>query len=106
MYGFRTEKEVPMSIVIVGGNERMERQYSDLCKAYSCKAKVFTKNSGKMKCIGSPDLIVVFTSTVSHKMLRSVEAETKGQNVNIVHSPSASMSALKSILNAHVGAMA
>ncbi len=32
-----------MSVVIVGGNERMERQYADLCKEYSCKAKVFTK---------------------------------------------------------------
>ena len=92
-----------MSIVIVGGNERMERRYADLCKAYSCKAKVFTKNSGSMKCIGSPDLIVVFTDTVSHKMLRSVERETKGQNVPVVHSRTSSMSALKSILNTHVG---
>ena len=95
-----------MSIVIVGGNERMERQYSDLCKAYSCKAKVFTKNSGNMKCIGRPDLIVVFTSTVSHKMLRSMEQETKGQDVRVVHSRTASMSALRSILDPHVGAIA
>lgn len=95
-----------MSIVIVGGNERMERQYADLCKSYSCKAKVFTKSSGSMKCIGSPDLIVVFTGTVSHKMLRSVQAETKGQNVPIIHCHSSSMAALKNVLNTHVGATA
>ncbi len=95
-----------MSIVIIGGNERMERQYSDLCKSYSCKAKVFTKNAGNMKCVGSPDLIVVFTGTVSHKMLRSVQHETKGKNVPVVHCHSSSMSALRSVLNEHVGAIA
>ncbi len=30
-----------MSVVIVGGNERMIRQYEQLCKSYSCKAKVY-----------------------------------------------------------------
>ena len=32
-----------MSIVIVGGNERMVSQYEDICKGYWCKAKVFAK---------------------------------------------------------------
>ena len=32
-----------MSIVIIGGHERMETQYKDICKKYKCKAKVFTK---------------------------------------------------------------
>ena len=32
-----------MSIVIVGGNERMVCQYEDICKGYGCKAKVFAK---------------------------------------------------------------
>lgn len=53
-----------MSVVIVGGNERMERQYADLCKEYSCKAKVFTKIKGSMRNIGNPDLIILFTNTV------------------------------------------
>ena len=35
-----------MSVVIVGGNERMERQYKDLCQQYRCHAKVYTKESG------------------------------------------------------------
>ena len=29
-----------MSVVIVGGNERMERQYKELCQQYRCHAKV------------------------------------------------------------------
>lgn len=32
-----------MSVVIVGGNECMVRQYKNLCKEYSCRAKVLQK---------------------------------------------------------------
>lgn len=57
-----------MSVVIVGGNECMVRQYKDLCKEYKCRAKVFTKMTAEMRNkIGSPDLMVLFTRTMSHK---------------------------------------
>lgn len=36
-----------MSICIIGGNERMERQYVNICKKHNCKAKVFTMNERK-----------------------------------------------------------
>ena len=32
-----------MSVVIVGGNERMAAQYEEICRCYGCKAKVFAK---------------------------------------------------------------
>ena len=68
-----------MSIVIVGGNERMVCQYEDICKGYGCKAKVFAKEKGAMKKkIGAPDLMILFTGTVSHKMVNcAVEEERK-----------------------------
>ena len=57
-----------MSIVIIGGNERMVCQYTDICKDYGYKAKVFPKENGAIrKKIGCPDLMVLFTNTVSHK---------------------------------------
>ena len=60
-----------MSVVIVGGNERMVCQYEDICKGFGCKAKVFAKEKGAMKKkIGVPDLMILFTSTVSHKMVK------------------------------------
>lgn len=31
-----------MSVVIVGGHDRMVTQYKKICKEYHCKAKVFT----------------------------------------------------------------
>lgn len=38
-----------MSVVIVGGNDRMVRQYKDLCEEYSCSAKVFTQMKSGLK---------------------------------------------------------
>lgn len=90
-----------MSVVIVGGNECMIRQYKDLCSEYKCKAKVYPKMTNGLKNIGSPDLLVLFTNTVSHKMIRCALSEVKGQNIKIARSHTSSMAALKSILDAH-----
>ena len=50
-----------MSVVILGGNECMERRYKELCGAYQCQAKVLTKPSGGLKNkLGRPDLIGLF----------------------------------------------
>ncbi len=93
-----------MSIVIIGGNECMEREYKDLCKAYQCDAKVFTKMRGSFKNkIGYPELLILFTNTMSHKMARCALCETKGQGTVIARSHKSSMSALKNILSEHVG---
>ena len=91
-----------MSVVIIGGNECMERQYKDLCEEYSCRAKVFTKMSGGLRNkIGSPDLLVLFTSTMSHKMLHCALSETRGGNTVIARSHSSSMAALTNLLETH-----
>ena len=64
-------RRLAMSVVIIGGHDRMVCQYKQICKQFKCKAKVFTQMSAAMsKQIGSPDLIVLFTNTVSHKMVR------------------------------------
>ena len=60
-----------MSIVIVGGHDRMVAQYKKICKSYKCKCKVFTQMEADFgKKIGCPDLLVLFTNTVSHKMVK------------------------------------
>ena len=87
-----------MSVVIIGGNECMVRQYKNLCQEYSCDAKVFPKQNSSLKGIGNPDLMVLFTGTVSHKMVKNALNETKGRNVRVVRSHTSSMSVLKNIL--------
>ena len=90
-----------MSVVIVGGNERMIRQYINLCGEYKCKAKVYPKMTNGLKNIGSPDLLVLFTNTVSHKMVRCALSEAKRLTTRIARSHSSSMAALKTILEEH-----
>ncbi|MBQ3049911.1 MAG: DUF2325 domain-containing protein [Oscillospiraceae bacterium] len=91
-----------MSVVIVGGNECMVRQYIDLCKKYNCRAKVFCKmHDGLKNKVGNPDLMVLLTNTTSHKMVRCAISEIKGQNTVVARSHSSSISALKNILEAH-----
>ena len=87
-----------MSVVIIGGNECMVRQYKNLCREYRCDAKVYPKQNSSLKGIGNPDLLVLFTGTVSYKMVRNALSETKGQDVKVVRSHTSSMSALKNIL--------
>ena len=61
-----------MSVVIIGGHDRMVCQYKKICKEHKCKAKVFTQMPAKLSSqIGSPDLII----PVSYTHLRAHETE-------------------------------
>jgi len=88
-----------MSVVIIGGNECMERRYRELCRGYGHSAKVFTRLAGTMgNRIGDPDLMVLFTDTVSHKMVRCALSRLEEGRTVVVRSHSSSVSALRGIL--------
>ena len=88
-----------MSIVIVGGHDRMVCQYKKICKNYKCKAKVFTQISADMdKQIGTPDLFILFTNTVSHKMIRCAVDGAKRANAQVIRCHTSSGAALEEIL--------
>lgn len=88
-----------MSVVIIGGHDRMVCQYKKICKAYNCRAKVFTQMAGNLKDqIGTPDLIVLFTNTVSHKMVRCALTEAERSNADVVRCHTSSSNALAEIL--------
>ena len=94
------KKGQDMSVVIIGGNERMETRYADICKAYGYdKAKVFVKeNSSLKKKVGTPDLLILFTNTVSHKMMLSATQEAKRNSVPVARVHSSSVVALSQLL--------
>lgn len=97
------QENYDMSIVIIGGNECMERRYKEVCKRHGCDAKVFCKFKGGMKDrIGSPDLMILFTHTVSHKMVQYALNET-AENTRVVRSHTSSISSLDQILAEHAG---
>lgn len=91
-----------MSVVIIGGHDRMVCQYKEICKNYKCKAKVFTHLPSDFRSkIGKADLMVLFTSTVSHTMVTGAVAEAEKNNILIARSHSSSSCALKKILSTH-----
>ena len=94
-----------MSIVIIGGNECMVCQYQDICKKFGCKAKVFAKKQGMLrKDLGNPDLLILFTNTVSHKMVISVTQEAKKNQIPVARVHTSSATALHAVLEEHCAA--
>ena len=92
-----------MSIVIMGGNDCMRRRYIDVCRNHGCKAKVFIHMKKDLTHrIGSPDLIILFTSTASHQLAMHAMDEAKRCKVAIEHCHSSSLSALQKILQTHI----
>lgn len=87
-----------MNIAIVGGHDRMVHQYKNLCKEYDCEAKVFTQPSNFKNKLGTTDLLVLFTSTVSHKSIKNALSAVAGSKTNIVRCHTSSLSALRQIL--------
>ena len=74
-------------------------QYKTLCKKYGHRAKVFTQmKTGLDKLIGRPDLLILFTNTVSHKMVRCALDEIDGKHTDVVRCHTSSGNALTGIL--------
>lgn len=91
-----------MSIVIVGGHDRMHCQYKNICKKYGCKCKVFTQCPANFEGqIGSPDMVIIFTKTVAHKMLTVAERRAEKTGAQLMHCNSSSACALENTLAAH-----
>lgn len=89
-----------MRVVIVGGHDRMVSRYKKIGKEFQCKIKVFTQMSAKFgNQIGTPDVVVLFTDTVSHKMVRCAVQEAEKCNAVVVRSHTSSQNALTQILN-------
>lgn len=85
-----------MSFVLIGGHDRMHREYMQIGKEYGHKVKVFTQLPARFsKCIGCPDAILIFTSTLSHKMLKIAEQEARKKSIPLIKSHSSSGVALK-----------
>lgn len=77
----------------------MVGEYKKICKSYKCKAKVFTQMPADLdKKIGCPDILVLFTNTVSHKMIKCALGEVDSGRTDIVRCHTSSKTALSEIL--------
>lgn len=88
-----------MSIVVVGGHDRMHEEYKEICTRRGHRVKVYTQMPARFdKVIGKPDGIVLFTGTVSHKMVLTAVKEAKKRQIRVVRSHSSSASSLEGLL--------
>ena len=63
------------------------------------KDTIFAKEKGAMKKkIGVPDLMILFTSTVSHKMVNCAVEEAKKKSIPVCRCHTSSAAALENIL--------
>ena len=92
-----------MSVVIVGGHDRMVRQYNDICKEYACTSKVYTQPKANLEnVIGNPDLIILFTNPVSHTMAKAARTCAATNKIQLVQSHGGSGSALRKIIESQL----
>ena len=93
-----------MSVVILGGNECMERRYKELCQTYRCQAKVFTKPAGgPAEQAGQPRPDDFFHRHHVPQDGAGALSQLKGQNTIIERCHTSSLSALRGILEKHAG---
>lgn len=88
-----------MSIVIIGGHDRMHQEYKGICSKRGHRVKVYTQMPAKFgKAIGTPDGIVLFTSTVSHQMIHVAVKEAKRKNIPVFRCHTSSGTSLDELL--------
>lgn len=88
-----------MSIVLVGGHDRMANEYKVIGKKHGHRIKVFTQMPSRFeKVIGSPDAIILFTSTVSHKMVHTALKMVKKKKIPVVRCHTSSGNSLEEII--------
>ena len=88
-----------MSIVLVGGHDRMHSEYIGICSKRGHNVKVFTQMPARFeKAIGNPDGIVLFTGTVSHPMIQTAVKEAKRKKIPILRCHNSSATSLDVLL--------
>lgn len=88
-----------MSILLVGGHDRMHEEYRGVCSKHGHRAKIYTQMPPRFdKVIGNPDKIVLFIGTVSHKMMQTAVKEAKKKNIPVIRCLNSSATSLERVL--------
>lgn len=78
-----------MNVVLIGGMDRLERQYINEAKRFGIVLKVYTKSRNEIESrIKNVDAVVIFTNKISHgvKSVVMTMAKSKGIPVLLQHS--------------------
>lgn len=89
-----------MSVVLVGGHDRMQREYKEIAKQKGFKIKVYTHIVPSIeKCMGCPKAVIIFTATASHKLVKKAVCLAKKQNVPCLRAHNSSANSLNNVLD-------
>lgn len=89
-----------MSIVVIGGIDRLKRHYERTLKEKGYATKIFLQNLHDLQSrLGCTNGIIVFTNQVSHNAMWCVTRHAKIFNIPIARSRTSSISGLKRCIN-------
>lgn len=89
-----------MCAALVGGMDRLKREYVDEAKRNGVKLKCYTGKERKISgTLGKVDFVVLFTNKVSHKAKKDVLAALRGKDVPILMRHSCGISTLRKCLD-------
>jgi hypothetical protein len=90
-----------MCASLIGGMDRLKRDYIDAAKEGGVTLKCFTgKERGIAAQIGESDLVIVFTNKVSHEARREAAKAAKSRNIPLRMLHSCGVSSLRDCLRA------
>jgi hypothetical protein len=73
-----------MCVALIGGMDRLERNYIDEAERLGIDLKVYTKSeTGIASKVKNVDAVVIFTNKVSHKAKREVMNTAKAKNIPV-----------------------
>ncbi|BBD06746.1 DUF2325 domain-containing protein [Desulfovibrio ferrophilus] len=89
-----------MCAAVIGGMDRLKRDYINAAKREGVKLKVFTGKENRIAPkLGSASLIILFTNQLSHAARRDVINHAKKNNIPVEQAHSCGVSSLRECLN-------
>lgn len=89
-----------MSIALIGGMDRLERQYINEAESVGINLKVFTKPETRIGSkIKNMDAIVILTNKVSHRAKREAMDIAKAKNIPVFMYHSCGVCTLRDCFN-------
>jgi hypothetical protein len=89
-----------MSVVLVGGMDRLERHYIIEAEKLGINLRVHTNKSSHLPSrVTSADAVIVFTNKVSHRLKREVMKKARSKQVPVYLQHSCGVCTLRDCLN-------
>lgn len=88
-----------MCAALIGGMDRLKRDYINSAKQHGVKLKVFTGKENKISTqLGQADHVIIFTNQLSHAARRNIIKYTKANKIPLHMHHSCGVSTLKDVL--------